>query len=232
MGLEAIFKGWTGELKTKFINSLILNEQYKVFNNVVIRTEHGSAQIDHVIVSPYGLFAVETKDKTGWIYGDEKQKQWTERIFKKTYPFQNPLHQNYAHTMSLAEYLGIEHEKIHSLVIFWGDCEFKTPMPDNVCKGDISNSKYKDYIRSKKQVLLSPEEISSICLKLNDAKKDSGLLSGWKHVKELKNRYQSTTKCPKCGGDLVKRVLNRDERKGIPFLGCSNYPRCTYTKDI
>ena len=70
MGLEAIFKGWTGELKTKFVNSFFLNDKYKVFNNVLIQTERGSTQIDHVIVSPYGLFSIETKDKTGWIFGD------------------------------------------------------------------------------------------------------------------------------------------------------------------
>ncbi len=230
MGLEAIFKGWTGELKTKFINSLFLNEQYKIFNNVIIRTERGSTQIDHVIVSPYGLFAVETKDKTGWIFGDANQKQWTQKIFNNTFQFQNPLHQNYAHTKSLSEYLGIEHEKIHSLVIFWGDCEFKTPMPDNVCKGGIFNNKFKNYIQSKKQVLFSPDIINLICSKLKDAKENSGLFSNWQHSNEVKNRYKSTTKCPKCGCDLVKRVSNKDNRN--VFLGCSNYPRCKYIKDI
>ena len=102
-GLEAKLKGWTGELKTRFINSLFLSAEYKVFNNIIIRTERGSTQIDHVIVSPYGLFAVETKNKTGKIYGDEKQRQWTAVIYNKKYRFQNPLHQNHAHTMSLAE---------------------------------------------------------------------------------------------------------------------------------
>ncbi|MFC2063183.1 NERD domain-containing protein [Chloroflexota bacterium] len=231
MGLEAIFKGWTGELKTRFINKLILNDQYKVFNNVIIKTERGSTQIDHVIVSPYGLFSVETKDKNGWIYGDEKQKQWTQKIFKNTYKFQNPLHQNYAHTMSLSEYLGVEHEKIFSLIIFWGDCEFKTKMPDNVCKGGIFNNEFKAYIQSKNKILFSPDVIDSICTKLNEAKKNSGLIGSWKHVKEVKSRYQNDTKCPKCGGDLVKRISSRGENRGKSFLGCKNYPRCKYIKD-
>lgn len=232
MGLEAIFKGWTGELKTKFVNSLFLNEQYKIFNNVIIQTEHGSTQIDHVIVSPYGIFVIETKDKTGWIFGDEKQSQWTQKIFSKTYKFQNPLHQNYGHTQSLSEYLGIEHEKIHSLVIFWGDCEFKTPMPENVCKGGIFNSKFKQYIHSKNEVVLSSEEINKIQLDLIKVKENSGFLGSLKHSNEVKNRYKSTTTCPKCGGNLVKRVSNKGQRPGKSFLGCSNYPRCKYIKEI
>lgn len=231
-GLEARFKGWTGELKTRFVNSLFLSAEYRAFNNIIIRTGRGSTQIDHVIVSPYGVFAVETKDKTGWICGDEGQKQWTEVIFNKKYRFQNPLHQNYAHTMSLAEYLGIEHDKIHSLVIFWGDCQFKSPMPDNVCKGGIFSSRFKEYIRGKKQVLLSPEMVESISAKLKVAKDASGFLSGLRHTAEVKNRYKSTTKCPKCRSDLVKRVSTRGARKGIAFLGCSNFPKCRYVKAI
>lgn len=232
VGLEALFRGWTGELKTKFINGLFLNEQYQIFNNVIIQTERGSTQIDHVIVSKYGLFAIETKDKTGWIFGDTKQEQWTQVIYNKKYQFQNPLRQNYRHTKALSEFLGIEHDKIHSLVIFWGDCEFKSPMPDNVFKGSIFNGKFKNYIQSKNITLLSPDEIDRICSDLIRAKDSAGFLAGWHHSKELKDRYSSTTTCPKCGGDLVKRTSNRGQRTGRPFLGCSNYPRCHYIKDL
>ena len=85
---------------------------------------------------------------------------------------------------------------------------------------------------SKNKILLSPDAIDSICSKLNAARENSGLLSSWQHSSEIKNRYQSNTKCPKCGGNLVKSVSNRGQRKGIPFLSCSNYPRCKYSKDL
>ena len=232
MGIAAIIKGWTGELKTKSVNLLFLDEQYRVFNNVIIQTDRGPTQIDHVIVSKYGLFAVETKDKTGWIFGDPKQDQWTQQIYKKKFRFQNPLRQNYCHTKGLSECLGIELSKIHSLVVFWGDCEFKTPMPDNVFKGSISNGKYRDYIHSKKTTLLSPDEITRVCSELARAKDSAGFLGGWRHSRELRRKYDSTTTCPKCGGDLVKRVSNRGEEPGNPFLGCRNYPRCHYIKDF
>jgi restriction system protein len=90
VGLEALFKGWTGELKTKFINGLFFDKQYRIFNNIIIQTERGSTQIDHVIVSKYGLFAIETKDKTGWIFGDPDQERWTQVIYKKSSLFRIP----------------------------------------------------------------------------------------------------------------------------------------------
>lgn len=231
MGLEAIIKGWTGELKTKFIQSIFLGESYHVFNNVLIKTERGTTQIDHVIVSKYGIFSVETKDKTGWIFGSEKQHQWTQKIFNKTYRFQNPLIQNYGHTKSLSEFLGVEHNNIHSIVIFWGDCEFKTKMPNNVFKGGIFGGEFKNFIRGKTAILFSPDEVNRVCGELVKAKENSGFFSGLKHVNEVRNKYNSNTICPKCGADLVRRMVSRGTNSGKYFIGCSNYPRCKYTRE-
>jgi hypothetical protein len=232
MVLDAFLKGFGGELKTRFINWLFLGENYTIFNNILVSVDEVSTQIDHVIVSKYGIFAVETKDKTGWIFGDEYKPEWTQVIFGKKYHFPNPLRQNYRHTRCLAELLDIEDTKIHSLVIFWGDCEFKTKMPENVIKGGLFNGKFKNYVFCKREILLNQEEITRICDCLTEAKNNSGILSGFKHIKNLKERYSSETKCPKCGGDLIKRISSKGENAGQYFLGCSNFPRCKYIKHI
>jgi len=226
MNLEVIVKGWTGELKTKFINYLFLNKDYRNFNNILIPIDDGTTQIDHAIVSKYGIFSVETKNKIGWIFGDPKQDQWTQSIYGKKYKFQNPLRQNYRHTKSLADYLSIDHEKIHSLVIFWGDCEFKTNMPNNVIKGGIFDRGFRNYIQSKSVIIFSSEDVERICSILEDAKKNSGFLKGLQHTQNLKQRFANETKCSKCGGDLVKR----HSKTGNAFLGCSNFPHCRYIK--
>jgi len=167
VSLQAIIKGMTGELRTKFVQSLFLDsKQYHVFNDVIIPLNSMSTQIDHVIVSKYGIFVVETKNKDGWIYGRPYDERWTQVIYKKKYQFQNPLRQNYLHTKSLAEFLGINHSKIHSMVIFWGKCQFKTQMPENVL-----NNKRIDYIKSKKEILLTNEEVDKICFQLRCVKK-------------------------------------------------------------
>ena len=232
MGLTAIIKGWTGELKTKFINYLFLDENYKVFNDVIIRDDRGSTQIDHVVVSKFGIFTIETKDKTGWIFGDADQDEWTQVIFNNKIKFQNPLRQNYRHTKALAEFLGIEHTKIHSIIVFWADCEFKSQMPENVFKGGIFDSKYRRYIQSKTETLLTTDEILKIHSSLSSAKEQAGFLGDLRHTMELKNKYSSSTICPKCGGNLVKRISKGGPRVGQSFLGCVNYPRCHYIKEL
>ncbi len=232
MGLEAMAKGFVGELETRFVLGLFPKPTYRIVNNVLIPTENGTTQVDHVVVSRHGLFAVETKHKNGWIYGNEYDKEWTQVEFNKKYKFQNPLHQNYAHTKSLADYLGIDHEKIHSVVVFWGSCELKTRMPDNVCKGDLLSTELRRYVASKKQVLLSPEDTDKILTRLGEAKENSGILNQVRHVMEVKHSHESDSRCPKCGGELVKRVSSKGDRKGTSFLGCSNFPRCRYIKDL
>jgi len=169
---------------------------YRTFNNVLVRAVNGSTQIDHVIVSKYGLFVVETKNKSGYIYGSQNNEYWTQVFLygKKKLRFQNPLRQNYKHTKSLAEFLGIDHSKIHSLVVFWGDCEFRTEMPENVIRGTHTG-----YIKSKKQVIFSEDEVSEICVKLKALKDSTPILAGWHHTRDLKKRFESTTTCPRCG---------------------------------
>lgn len=228
LGTNMLFpslKGYVGELKTRTMNSLLLNGDYHRFNNVIINTEGISTQIDHIIVSRYGIFVIETKDKSGWIYGSEKGNEWTQTFHKSKYKFQNPLHQNYRHTKTLSSFLKIPHNKIHSVIMFWGDCQFKTAMPENVIKGDATG-----HIRSKKDILFEDDEVMQICEALQKVKDTTPLLGGYQHVKSLKERYKSETICPKCGKALVKRTIKNGPQAGEQFLGCSGYPHCRYIK--
>lgn len=98
---SAWFKGILGEWQVNLLIKFFLDKnQYHLIKNVTLPTfiegkEQGTTQIDHIIVSKYGIFVVETKNMKGWIFGNEKQKQWTQQIFKHKSKFQNPLHQNY-----------------------------------------------------------------------------------------------------------------------------------------
>ena len=230
MVFQSLFKGWMGELKTNLTQKLLLDsKQYHIVNNVLIQQGTISTQIDHVIVSRYGLFVVETKNRSGWIFGSKDNENWTQSNFRKKTSFQNPLRQNYRHTKSISEFVGIPHDKTHSVVVFWGKCEFRTPMPDNVIHGFLN---YQKYIKSKKEILLTDDEVNRICEQLGNLKKQTPFLSGFQHTRSLKQRYASTTICPKCGGNLVERKAFKGSGKGDAFLGCNNYPRCKYRKAL
>ena len=105
---SAWFKGVVGEFIVNVSAKLFLDKkQYHLIKNVTLPTEDGSTQIDHIIVSKYGVFVVETKNMKGWIFGSPNQKTWTQKIYKHSSKFQNPLHQNYKHIKTLESLLGL-----------------------------------------------------------------------------------------------------------------------------
>ena len=115
-------KGIIGEFLVNTSSKIKLDkDKYHLIKNVTLPTEDGTTQIDHIIVSEYGIFVVETKNMKGWIFGDEKQKYWTQKIYKNTNKFQNPLHQNYKHIKTIENALGVDKDKIFSLIVFAGD---------------------------------------------------------------------------------------------------------------
>lgn len=73
MSLRSIFKGWVGEVQTSLGQHFFLDPKvYVSINNITLSGSNGTTQIDHVIVSRFGIFVVETKNMEGWIYGSEK----------------------------------------------------------------------------------------------------------------------------------------------------------------
>ena len=78
-----MLKGWIGELKTGFNLWAGLDKKlYRRFHDIIIPSSHGTTQIDHILVSPFGIFVVETKNYKGWIYGSEDQSTWIQVIYK------------------------------------------------------------------------------------------------------------------------------------------------------
>ena len=68
-----IFKGWMGEKETQLGLWMKLDSNtYKRFHNIIIQTKNGTTQIDHIILSRYGIFVIETKNYNGWIFGGKR----------------------------------------------------------------------------------------------------------------------------------------------------------------
>ena len=127
-----------GRIGEELVGKMTLNKldrkQYAVFHDLYLPRPDGkgTAQIDHVVVSPFGIFVIETKNMAGWIFGDERSRQWTQSIYGKKTRFQNPLHQNAMHLNALSKFLGLPRERFHNLVFFVGDAKLKTKLPPQV----------------------------------------------------------------------------------------------------
>lgn len=235
MSLASAFKGWIGEAVLTVAKKITLDGNvYRDLNNVTITTSNGTTQIDHIIVSRYGIFVIETKNMEGWIFGDEKQPQWTQSLYGKKYRFQNPLHQNYRHTKALEEFLGLPASHFHSVVCFVGEtCKLKTELPANViCGGPFG------FIKAKTEVLIPDDQVPAIIEAIKTGMQPKNFLglstreTKRGHLASLLDRHNSTTKCPKCGGDLVLRTIKKGEKAGQSFYGCMNFPACRFKKTV
>lgn len=94
----------------------------------------GSSQIDHVVVSVYGIFCIETKSHVGWILGSKVRKLFTQVLYKKRYRIQpNPVEQNKTHIKALQEILGDKVKvPIVNIVVFPSANKFFIDGYDNV----------------------------------------------------------------------------------------------------
>lgn len=222
-----LFRGWIGEKKTTFYLWLSLpNKSYHKFHNIVLPSKNGTTQIDHLIVSVFGLFIVETKNKKGWIFGSEKEVNWTQSIYGKKYSFQNPLRQAFRQKKILSEFLNLDESKIHTVVYFVGGCKFKTILPDNVINSSVGR-----FIKQFQNQILSTEDVNQIIKAINKHLSESAL-SNRDHVRSLRERHSSNTICPRCGSGLIERTAKQGYNAGTRFLGCKNYPKCRFTKNV
>lgn len=142
----AKLKGAAGEWA---VNRALLKgldrEAYHVLPNLLLPDGRGGlTQIDHVVVSVFGVFVIETKNWDCWIFGTAEDRQWTQKYRKgRTHKTMNPLHQNAAHVRVVRELLEIRPEHCHNLVFINPVAKLKTgPVPGVFQRGLL------DHIRS------------------------------------------------------------------------------------
>lgn len=234
-------KGKRGEMRV-FSILLQLPDEYTIINDLMLSTEKGTTQIDHVVVSRYGVFVIETKNYQGEIYGDDNRKEWTQMIVNdvtytkrwwKTYTyvtknhFYNPVKQSLAHSIAIRNLLSQWSAlKIVPIVVFTGSAVLKDV---NSSYDVIYDSNLIETIQAYRTIYLSDSDVQKVVniLLRND---DSEFVDNNTHINnidarraDMENKIASGI-CPKCGGTLVLRT----GRYGT-FYGCSNYPKCGFT---
>ena len=182
-------KGKMGEFAVAAHAKLYLDQdRYTLLNDCTLPDEQNqTTQIDHILLSPFGIFVIETKNYKGWIFGGQHQKMWTQKIYKKSFKFQNPLHQNYKHQKVLEAVLSdiVEPQFIHSLVVFMPDCEFKTQMPQNVFRG----AAWTDYVKTFQEVMIPPMKLKRIQLRIEKEVLEKSWKTNRQHVENLKLKH-------------------------------------------
>lgn len=236
------FKGMFGEWIVNFIiKSNFKQPDYFLFKNVLLMTEDGTTQVDHILLSRFGIFVIETKNMKGWIFGKENQPNWTQQIYKHKSSFQNPVYQNFKHKRVVESILNVDADKVKSIVVFTGEAKFKTRMPLNV----IYSNKLREYIQAFTQEYFTNTDIKDLVTQLKKGRLASSVKNKIDHInyvnsiqvaKVISETEKSTQDssgvkgvCPRCNNHLILRTANKGVNKGKQFYGCSSFPKCRYT---
>jgi len=157
-----------GEQRVADILAMKLDfKDYFLFNNIIIKSKNNtSTQIDHIVVSKFGVFVIESKDLSGWIFGSNNSSTWTQSLPGAIkYKFQNPLRQNYGHLMALKELMPFVKDNFYNVVVFTGNAEIKTERMENV----LYLSELIEFIKKHNQVKLNENEVQFAIGKLSYA---------------------------------------------------------------
>ena len=213
-------KGKTGENKVRF-ELYKLSEDYLVLHDCLFENNGKTMQIDHLVVSKYGIFVIETKHYDNClIIGKKSDKKWTYILGKEKYKIDNPIYQNDAHVKFLKNLLKLKEDIFIPIVCICG-----------TCKLDVEYGKVVPIIYLiekieyfKEERLPNYKEIYYKLMVYNLTNKEERK----KHVeiaKEMKEIFKN--RCPNCGNLLIIK-----EGKNGGFIGCSNFPRCKYTENM
>jgi len=124
-----------GDSGERHVSSYLANlpcEEYQVFNDLLVRNGKYTTQVDHVILSRYGVFVLETKNVHGKVYGSEKAEFWKQYLpdtgykrygFTQEHELRNPIWQNDGHIRSFRRLVFDNEVPIYGIVVFPSDTD-------------------------------------------------------------------------------------------------------------
>lgn len=234
-------KGKRGEQMVHDI-LLGLGSGYTILDDVMLRTSRGTTQIDHIAISRCGIFTIETKNYRGEIYGYDEDLEWTQIIRTnvtyrrnqfKTYRYvtknklYNPVRQSRGHALAIKELLPkYGHIDVIPIVVFVGDATIEHIHTNSLV---VYPNRLLSVIGLYNVPRLTEEEVQDVVNSiLSHNVEDEYERKIHEQSVRLKQHLAKSTNnnlCPRCGGLLVHRT-----GKYGSFYGCSNFPRCKYTK--
>lgn len=227
---RAKFKGDIGELAVAYMLRDLDKEKYRIIHDIKLKNVGGSTsttQIDHIVISTYGIFIIETKAYKGKIYGKENSQTWTQYLSNQKNNFMNPIFQNYAHIKAIESILEDSYPEMtyNSIIAFSGEANIDSieVTKAKVCKIRYISEAIKDL--STEEVIRG-EDIGRIIEILEKNKSQQTDFAHTREIKKIKKENEEKIKaniCPKCGEKLVER-----EGKYGKFIGCFNFPKCRF----
>jgi len=223
-------KGLIGEGRVRGQLRRLPEENYKILNDLTLKGKKGTSQIDHMVISPYGIFVIETKNYEGWIHGREDSEYWVQNFYKSKFKFRNPIKQNWAHIYAIRENLP-EYKDLpyYPIIVFAGKGRLKNL--DVTTDVIYPDALFETIMRRRGPRKLNDNEIGGIVTTLTGAsiKDEQAKRNHINRIKwnvKIRKMKERALICPHCGAQLIRRIGKFGE-----FYGCSNFPRCQYKQD-
>ncbi|AGA69174.1 nuclease-like protein [Desulfitobacterium dichloroeliminans LMG P-21439] len=138
-----------------------LPQRFKLISSVLLNTKGGYVQIDHLLVSPYGLFVIEAYNLSGLIVGEENDLKWYQMITWRVKTFPNPVIENQARIEVLREQAGLDEDiPVFSYVTFNCRSNLKVFLSSVFYDIDLLASIMK--LAQTQPVVLSDEEVLGV----------------------------------------------------------------------
>lgn len=175
-------------LLSRAIQTHFVAPNYHLMNHITLQVRGGTTQIDHILVSRFGVFVIETKDYKGWIFANGGHRTWTQVLFKWRFRFQNPIFQNLQHVRAVQKLLDfLPANSIKSVVVFTGDAQFKTGVPPGV----FSLSEFVDHIYTQTTEVLSLNRMQFCVGRIETVRLAVTRETDIKHIESLERKYGS-----------------------------------------
>ena len=173
------------ELVSRVLLAHFRAPDHHLMNHVTLRMSDGTTQVDHILVSRFGVFVIETKDYNGWIFANESDAKWTSVHYRLKHRFQNPIRQNFRHVLAVQNLLEfVPRDAIKSVVVFCGSAEFKTDVPAGVVHID----ELVDYLKRHTVELMALNRMQYAVGRLETARLAISGKTDVEHVASLRRR--------------------------------------------
>ena len=193
------FTGWFGEVLTEkeLLVVKLFGRDGKMLHNIYVPKDNGeTSEIDVLFITRKGIFVIESKNYSGWIFGDEKNTYWTSTLGSgQKNRFYNPIMQNRTHIKWLSKLLE-ENVPMFSLIVFSDRCVLRkitVSSPDvKVINRCATYSAIKTFWE-KSADILSQTQVDFIYAKLqNYTHVDASVKSA--HIDSIKNHINNMHK--------------------------------------
>jgi len=163
---------------------------HKLMHHVTLPLRNGTTEIDHIIVADTGVFVIEAKHYSGWIFGSPGDAKWTQVLYRRHRRFQNPIQQNYGHIKAIQSLSSFPDENYISVVVFTGTAELKASMGPGV----IRLAELGQFLNQPRPVVFTRDQMALIIGRIEMARLDRSTETDEQHINNVRNRLKHRAK--------------------------------------